>query len=68
MICGVQKDTFTFTAVFFNTIFFMCVCIFFTANCYVFIYSYVTLIRLYYSNLRLTKLVKGTVLETLLLY
>ena len=33
-----------------------------------FIYSYITLIRLYYSDLRLSKLVKGTVLETLLLY
>jgi len=45
-----------------------CVCVFFSANRYMFIYSYVTWIRLYYSDLRLSKLVKGTVLETLLLY
>jgi len=45
----------------------MCV-YFFTVNSYMFIYIYVTQIRLYYSDLRLSKLVKGTVLETLLLY
>ena len=41
------------------------VCVFFTANSYMFIYSYVTYIRLYYSDLRLSKLVKGKVLENL---
>jgi hypothetical protein len=40
---------------------FMCVCFFFTANSHMCIYSYITLIRLHYSVLRLSKLVKGTV-------
>jgi len=41
------------------------VCVFFTANSYMFFYSYVTEIRLYYSDLRLSKLVKGTVFGNL---